>query len=109
MANSSPRVWKRKGVTVSAGATTVIDSIPKSKVSSLKYILDMRSGDSSGIRALEMFVNQTASDTEDTVFARLPGTLNMGVQSQINGSDIELLVTNNEGFDINVSMARAII
>ena len=110
MANSIPRVWKRiSGVTVSAGATTVIDSIPKNKVNSLEYDIDIRRGNNANIKSLKLFVTQQASDTEDTVFARLGNSVNMVVQSQINGSDIELSVTNNEAFDVNINLARAII
>lgn len=110
MANSIPRVWKRiKSVSVAASTTTVIDSIPKDKVNSLEYDIDMRRGDNSSIKSLKLYVTQKASDTEDTVFARLGNNVDMAVQSQINGTDIELSVTNNEAFDVNINLARAII
>lgn len=99
------------------GPTTVIDTIPalSSKVvdtvtlntfKAANYLSHIEN-DSEAVRmSFISYVYKTVSGISDQLFAR-DGYANAQISFNINGSNVEFLITNNNNFDLNISFQKS--
>ena len=91
------------GTTVTAFSTALTDFL------SIDFLMNLRKSDFSQVRTQKMLVHRTASDLSDTVYGRSGSSLACEISTQISGLNAELLVTNNEVFDVLFSFKKTVI
>lgn len=86
--------------TILAGQTKTIHLVALSAFYAIDYIFNVRKSDLTKSKSFKMFVSRTDVGLEDTIFARLGSKINYSIDVQINGSNAEIIITNNEAFDL---------
>lgn len=96
----------KKCINVPAGDTIAIDSVAVSKFDYATYSLRYLSDDGLKARSLKLDVFLNDTDVKDQVYAKGGFPLDVAVCSTIVGSAVEVQVTNNESFDVEVCFLR---
>ena len=105
MGVSVAQPWIKKNTTVAAQSTKIVDSIPVAKFSRAEYVVSYKNAINDKKKSLKLSAEIQGSEVFDSVYARL-GDLDVGINTLITGSNMELKVTNNELFLIDVKFAR---
>lgn len=111
MAITSPRqgIWKKFKKTAVQSATTAVDTIALAKFSTAKYILNLYNIDEVNFRTVEITVLNDGTILRDTLINKMFNKgMNVDINSDLIGSNMELRIINNETFNIEVELARVI-
>lgn len=109
MAITSPRqgIWKRLKSTAIGSSTTAVDTIALAKFSTAKYVLSLYNTTEVNFRTVEMNVLNDGTVVRDTLLNKLFNKpMNIKINAELNGSNMELNIENNETFNIEVVVAR---
>lgn len=98
--------WARKEVPVSAGSSEAIDTIPLSQYKTTKYFIEI--GSISAHKSVEMLGARSGAGVEDSVYAKIGDILDVGLSLDVVGPDVVLSATNNELFDVIVTLTKTI-
>lgn len=101
--------WIVKKKTVPAGQTVIVDSFDSSIHSAAHYDINATEVTASAdkkFRRLKLDTRRDDSGVKDIVRGRFGKGLSLAINTQLNGSSIELKVTNNETFSVDFSFAR---
>lgn len=90
-------------VSVPAGQTVVIDSLPLADFDALKYELSIFGPTQNDVKSLSLKVQQFSGSLKDQVFSKI-GSLSVSLDTAINGSDFELRAENTEAFNVGVCL-----
>lgn len=101
--------WKKATAAVSGSSTIVIDTTALADFSSLKYILSFNNDIEEVTKKYELSIVRKGSTISDSIYARLGSALNLAINSNINGSNLELEIINNETFDLSISYAKLVL
>lgn len=96
-------------IAIPAGQTVTVDSVLYSSIKSINYFVNLIKDDFTKVKSLKMTVLKINSDVRDTVYARFGNDLNCSISSLVVGSNADLIVTNNEAFDITCSFNKETI
>ena len=96
-------VWDQFITQVPAGATVVIDSMPLSDFDFMNYELVFFGPTQNDVKSFCMRVQQFSGNLREQVFGKI-GSIDVSVQTVINGSDFELQATNAEAYPVGVSL-----
>lgn len=99
-------VWEKESRTLPASSTTIVNSFALTSFRGLDYVLNFKDTTSAKQKQLKLSVIKDDGTVKDTVYARLGSAISLEINSQINGSNYELAIVNNELFDVQVSLAR---
>ena len=102
-------VWEKFNRSVPASTTYIADSLALSSFNSLEYIINYKHSVTSKEKSLKMTVVKDDTVLNDSVYAKVGAPLSVGINAVINGSDLELKVTNSETSIIEMSVARLIL
>lgn len=83
-----------------AGSTATIHVLPLSEFVSMEYLINIRDAGATKSKSFKMQVDNGATGLHDTIFSILGDNLSYTISASIVGSNMELVVTNNEVFDI---------
>lgn len=95
--------WKCFNDSLGTGEVKAVDIIPSSGTHALTYIVAVYAGTAS--KRVDIDVIHDGGTIKYKV-RRLGNSLNFSVDAKINGSNIELELTNLEAFSIDVEVAR---
>ncbi len=105
----SQNLWVRVTDSVTATNNKVIDTVSLTSFTSIKYIISARNKTNNVAKYLELSVNYNQSSLKDTVSAKINGGLSMNVDANSNAGNLELDITNNESFDIDLEVAKLVL
>lgn len=96
-------------VAVAAGATAVLEALKMTDFIAVEFFINCRKGDFSVARTQRMIVNKLVGSLQDSIYGRVGSWVNCELSTQINGANAELMVKNNEPFEVLVSYKKQII
>lgn len=102
-------LWEKQTFTINAGASQVVASKAMADLRHGEFIVNIRSSVDAKEKSLKIAVVNDESNLKDQVYARAGSPLDVDVQSQISGSDFNLVLTNNESFSVSVIVAKLIL
>lgn len=105
MAESIFQVWNRFQKTVPAGQTLVADSVFNSEFRAVEYKVSFN-GDNK-TKSLVIKINKLQATVIDEVYARSGDIINVTINAVLNGSSTELVIVNNEAYNLDVILLRA--
>lgn len=108
MAETKRSLFVKKKYTVAVGQTLVVDQIDLEKFNCLEYVLELQLDDKTKMKCLKMLVGKGDEDFEEQVYAIRGQDINIEYATQENGSNYELVYTNNEAQDVRVAFTRLI-
>lgn len=89
------------------GVTTVVDYLDSSVTKTVKWLIELVNNDTNKINSYEILaVNNFDTDVVFNRYAIVGNKINHNVAASINGTNIELLITNNELVNITYKIAR---
>jgi hypothetical protein len=91
---------------IPANSSKVVDSVNLNTFKSANY-LSFIDNDAESVRmSFISYVYKTVSGISDQLFAR-DGSVNAEINFNINGTNVEFLITNNNNFDLNISYQKS--
>lgn len=97
--------WVKKKTTVLASTTKTIETIPLANFFGLTYVITMFNDINELTKKLELSIIKKGTDILDSISSKL-GSGDLLVDSVIVGPNLEVQITNNELFEVEVSFAR---
>jgi hypothetical protein len=106
-AGASNSVWQRRKIEVPAGQTIDVDTLALDTFRGAKYIISTYSVDDDVYASQEVLVTRRASDSLSwTRYAKVGDSINYSAQFVVSGTDVVHRFTNDESFNIIVSLYR---
>lgn len=99
-------VWTKTDVSIPAGITKVVDTIPLASFRQLDYKINYLNTVSNRRKGLKMTVINDDSTIEEQVYAISGAPLNLGIFTNIVGTDLQISVQNSETSDVEMSFAK---
>lgn len=99
-------VWEKDNVTLPAGITTVVDTIPLASFRQLQYEINYLNTVTNRRKGFKMTVVNDDSTIEEQVYAISGAPLNLGIFASIVGSDLQISVQNSESSAVEMSFAK---
>jgi len=99
-------IQNKKTIILGANVETEVESITFGDFISLKYFLSVESVDQTKQRYYELTVTKDNTDLKDSVGNRVNKGINLDLDPRIDGSNFELIITNNESFDVTLCYTR---
>lgn len=107
ISGSGAGVWVRITLTIPATTTQVVDTVALSGFISIKYIGTFYNESQNASKALELTVVREGSSLKDSVYSKV-SQLDVAVDAVVSGSNLNLSVTNNESFPVQVDLIKAV-
>jgi hypothetical protein len=103
-------VWTRGDSIVYAEQARSIDLLPLSGFISIKYIMTFSNADEEKAVTLELTILHENGTIKDVVSNKIGRSISLGVDTNVNtNNELEINITNNELFDVNISYARLVL
>lgn len=94
-----------KEKTIADGTSLVVDSFVYSAWKGhVEYTLTFQAG--TRWKTLKLVARKVDGGVRDQVFARAGDSITLNVDTQLNGSDFELLITNNDTVPVDLVVTR---
>lgn len=103
------RLSGKKTNSVLASSSKVVETLNTSKFDVLKYFLIFSNPTKTIKKSMELTILNQGIILKDTVSNRIGTGLDLEVGAILNSPNMELTITNNEIFDINVSLVKLTI
>ena len=103
----APSPWRKFSDTVSSSSTLVVDTVPLADITRLIYEFNFSANTFSDVKSLKLTLHKVDGDLEDIISSRFGGPLNLEINANVSGSDVEIELVNNESFDIDVCFLKA--
>ena len=101
-------LWKDVNDTVPASSTKVVDSIPVANFVNLDYKCTVFNQPNSVTKAFDLKVIYDGSILKDVLFGKVGSIINYDINVNLNAGNMEISITNNESYDLDVSLGRLI-
>jgi hypothetical protein len=105
MAESIFQVWNRFQTSVNAGQTKVADAILNSEFRAVEYKVSFHGNNKT--KSLVIKINKLQATIIDEVYSKSGDIINVAVNAVLNGSSTELVIINNEAYNLDVILLRA--
>lgn len=105
---SGPNPWSRFTGTIAGVSTVIIDTVPLTDLIGSKYIVAISDEIETNAQLVELNILNLTSTLRSSVFSKLNSNLDIEIDATINGSNMEVSVTNNEIFSVNYNVLRAL-
>lgn len=99
-------LWEEFNRTITPGSTVIVDTFTMLSFKQVEYIVNFKDTTSSKEKSLKLSVIKDDGSLKDTVYARMGSAISLDVNTNINGANYELKVTNNEAFSVDMYFAR---
>jgi len=107
---SAPQVWTKNNTVVYNATTKVVDLIPTSGFNSVKYHFTLYNKIEQKTLTFELTVIQENGTISDVLVNKFGSPLLIEVEAEKNVSnELEIKITNNNIFNLDVSYARLIL
>jgi len=105
---SSP--WIEVSDSIPASSSKTVDSILNSSFESIKYLFTAFNSTNSAYESLEINVLNNGGSYKETISGKLKaGGLNIDIDTNNNSGTFELIITNNESFEVQARLARLLL
>lgn len=101
---SSP--WSTISDTVAASSTRVVDTISLSNFNSSIYEITIYNTTQSVARTFKLVVNNANGALKDQLTNKVGSSINYDIDAISSGGNFELTITNNESYNLSVSIAK---
>lgn len=109
LVNSTPKYISRiRPQNILAAGSLVLDSVPKQFVRGIEYLLDISNASGTIKKTIKVNGHHDDSSADETRYGVL-GNMNATYSLDLNGSNLELTVTNNELFTLSVTALRTLL
>lgn len=106
-AGASNSVWQRRKVEVPAGQTIDVDTLAFDTLRAVKYVIAIYNTAEDVWSSQEVLVTRRASNQLGwTRYAKVGDTINFSAQFIVSGTDMVHRFTNDESYNIIVSLYR---
>jgi hypothetical protein len=99
-------LWEEYRRTLPPSSTTIVDTFAMSSFQACEYIVNYEDTTSNKKRGLKLSVIKDDGSLKETVYSIRGSAISLTLFTNINGSDYELKVTNNEAFTVDMYFAR---
>ena len=104
-----PSVWTNGNLTITSSSSSVINSEAMSSFQTDFYFITIKRVSDNAVRSFNFTVTNDNGSLKDVVHNRIGSNLNIEIDAIINGLDYEVVVTNNNASDIEVSYIKSLI
>jgi hypothetical protein len=101
--------FEKKLDSINASSSKVIDTIPLIDFKLIEYTFRASNSPNNKTKGLKMIVTKTDSSINDQVFAKIGDAISFNLNTQINGTDMNLILQNNETFALDLALIRAML
>lgn len=102
-------LWTKQTFTIAAGQSLAVASKAMADLRHGEFIVNIKSTLDGKEKSLKVAVVNDESNLKDQVYSRAGAALDVDVSSQVNGSNFELVILNNESFAVSVIVAQLIL
>ena len=100
-------LWVKKRPAVLPGtSSSVVETIPMTGFKSLDYIVTIWNSTEDKTKSLHLKITQDASGLKSMIRDKLGTNIDFDLSEAIVSGNMELTLTNNETFSLNIEMAR---
>lgn len=99
-------LWKTVNSQVVGGNTTDVDGLPLATFRAVKYIINIFNDAESASKTMELLINNENGSLSDSIFGKIGSIIDVEVDVVVSGSDMRIRVTNNETYNLGVTIAR---
>ena len=92
--------------TVPANDSTDFDTLQLANYPSTKYLIRAAKPDASNFQTIELTASRIGNEVDDIVHTKFPLGLSVTARALRDGTDALLRVTNNEAFDVDISIVK---
>ena len=110
VAPSADSTWIKVTASLTPSQTKVIDITPVTGFTGASYIIALWNTSEEVTRLLHLDIAKKNSITvKDTIHAKIGDVIKMDISPSISGSDLEISMTNNETFTVQVELRRLLL
>lgn len=107
---TTTQVWSRISSTVNALNASTVDSIANTSFKSLKYIVTIFNDANTSYRSFEYSVLNDNGSYKETKTHKLSASgPNVQISTFNNAGNFELIINNNEAFNVQVEIGRLVL
>lgn len=96
-------------ITIAGSTSIVVDAEPMASFQSGDYYFRIKRVSDGKVRSFHLTVNNDNGVIQDSLYGRVGGALSVGVDTDVNGSDYELTIVNNNVGNLEVSYIKTTI
>jgi len=100
-----PSLWAHVSDTVTASATKVVDTVALADFKSIEYFVNVNNDANDKSKSFTLRVVNLNTSLKDSLFGKI-GSASMAIDAIINGGNMDIEITNNEIFDLGVSLTK---
>lgn len=101
-------IWDEQSKSLAASSLNVTDTIPMVAFRQVIYNINFKDSTSETYKSLKLTVTKDDNSLKDQVSNILGSPISLEINPVINGSNMELQITNNEAFIVDVRIARLV-
>jgi len=101
--------WIKIKDPISASASSTFDTIPLTDFVHAEYLINYRSQTTDEAKSFKFSVLNDNSVLKDSVYVKMGTNIRVDVSADVNAGNFELNFTNNEIFDVDISVARLVL
>lgn len=109
LVGGSDTTWSKLSNTIPSSSVSVVDSISNNDFESLKYIVTIFNKANSAYRSFEFSILNNNGSYKDVLSHKIKSGASVSVDTNNNAGTLELKITNNESFDLQVELAKLIL
>lgn len=106
MAKTSKQLLCKKTLTLNAGETKIADRVTLSSFKCADYFICADKGSSFAGYIIKLLASHDDNMVTDQVYAKHGGPVSILINTQIVGSNMELVIVNNEAVSVKVKLIR---
>lgn len=95
-------------VTIPSSSTLTVDTNTFATLNHVDYSMHFKNAGSSVTKSLKLAVRRIGASVADTVSSKFGSAMNLSVNPQIVGSNMEVRVTNNEPFNVDLVFVKTV-
>jgi len=102
--------WVNVSDSIAATSSKTVDTFASSAFESLKYMITVFNTDNTDYKTLELSVLNNNGNYKESVSGRLRGgPLSIDVDTNNNAGTFELVITNNNTYEVEVRLSRLLL
>lgn len=99
-------IWEEYNKSLPASSTTIVDTFLMSSFKQCEYIVNFKDTASNKEKGLKLSVIKDDGSLKENVYAIIGSAISLAINTNINGTNYELKVTNNEASSVDMYFAR---
>lgn len=101
--------WLRRSSSVNGSGSAVVHTVGEDGFRVIRYVFAMYNTTEDKTKSLEFMVHKEGGTIKTTVHNRIGKQISLGINAAINSGNLEVTITNNETFELDVEFAYLIL